>query len=168
MSAVEGEKAASATVDQVDSFRLVVGIDGFRFEAEGRHELVMGAYAEVLTDLGTRLQDVRADTSDQTGDGGGGEATTTPLPVFLKTRDLDTNALKATAILVWAERYEGKRVLSPSEVEDHWRGTPYKLPGNLARDLGNAVVQGWVKQMGHGEYAPTGFGAEEIDRRRLE
>lgn len=156
----------SSTANQL---HMEIRVGGFQFVGVGPRDAVFEAYERFKKDLdlfldrGNHERPVSDVTLDTTGTAPTDEAV--PLPVFLKERNLDTNALKAAAILVWADRYQGRTKLSPSEVEDYWKRTPFRLPGNMARDLATAATQGWVRQEGHGEYSPTGYGAREIDAR---
>lgn len=155
-------------------FRLEVRLGDFGFGASGEHDLVLAAYERAREDLASGLleaphgQSGDAPFQDRDDDRESPGAEFLPLPVYMKRRDLETNALKAAAIVAWAQRYESRESLTPSDVEAYWRKTPYRLPANVARDLGTAATQGWVRQEGHGEYSATGYGSTELDGRIVE
>lgn len=96
------------------------------------------------------------------------DESTEPLPIFLAKHALKTNPEKALAVVQWAVRTGGKDSLSPAEVEDYWRKTAMKLPGNTGRDLGSAVKKGWLVQPEDGRYAATGFGESHLVATRTE
>jgi hypothetical protein len=84
------------------------------------------------------------------------------LPVFLKDRTLEGNIEIATAIVAWAQKNDEKtQGLKPAEVATYWRGTNVKEPGNLRRDLRNAVKAGLLHSSS-GQYTVTGFGKKTI------
>jgi hypothetical protein len=85
-----------------------------------------------------------------------------PLPVFLDGRKLKNNQEFAAAIVAWAQKYNGKASgIKPADIATYWRGTKQKEPGNLRRDLGDAVKAGLLHREG-GFYTVTGFGKTTI------
>jgi hypothetical protein len=86
-----------------------------------------------------------------------------PLPVFLDKRTLGDNAARATAIVAWAQKHDGKTGgLRPAEIAENWRSTKMREPGrNLSRDVQKAVKRGMLVREG-GSYKVTGFGEGQI------
>lgn len=84
------------------------------------------------------------------------------LPVFLKGRSLKGNHEIATAIVAWAQKYDGKTAgVKSAEIATYWRGTNEKEPGNLGRDLSKAIKAGLLHRE-NGRYTVTGFGKKTI------
>jgi hypothetical protein len=85
-----------------------------------------------------------------------------PLPVFLKSKKLKGNVETATAIAAWAQKHDGKTEgVRNGEIAAYWRTTNLREPGNLGRDLGNAIKAGLLHREA-GRYTVTGFGKESI------
>jgi hypothetical protein len=156
-------------MDTSNRLEISIGLGPATFSAAGEASVVMDAL-EKFTSLaqGAEL------TLDEPEAAGGSEgepaapvkpATTQEkqvLPEFLSGRSLKGNAEVATAIVAWAQKYDGKPMgLRRSEIAGNWRNTRVKEPGNLGRDLGTAIKAGLLHREG-GQYTVTGFGKTTI------
>jgi hypothetical protein len=146
-----------------------IAIGSASFSASGKASTVMdalGRFAELVNsrnDSGDLLDDQGGEEGDPPAKvEPAKEGRKEPLPVFLKACKTSGNAQIATAIVAWAQKFERKDSgLKAGEVADRWRQTKLKEPGNLGRDLGNAIKAGLLHRDG-GYYTVTGFGLETI------
>jgi hypothetical protein len=165
--------------DQPDQLELSVTIGGASFTGAGAAEQVMGAlerFSELVAEHGvtsphqpstsetfdasapTVTEEVPEAAATQPQDS---PASKVPLPKFLERDSIKSNPAIATAIVVWAADHDGKSSLSSSEIESRWKGTKLKVPGNIRRDIGVAVKNGWLIREGR-TLSATGYGREAI------
>lgn len=151
---------------------LSITVGDATFQASGPADLVMQALAEFdKLAASSRHRGAGADpTSKGTGGrraGGpsGGEAPTgdkVPFGVFMKRKFPNQHAM-AAAIFTWAKRYDDRKTLKPGEMETYWKKVA-KKPGNTTQVCLNAEKQGWLENVGGGQYAVTGHGEKMVDK----
>jgi hypothetical protein len=163
MSGAAHSEAARGT----QSLRFEVSFDEMSFVADGDRDSVFTAWKEFLQNvaahrgtkplpnssapLGATTHIPRSTPPTQ-----GGEE---PLNLFLeRAGKTDSNPQIGTAIVLWAKRCRSLEELEPNQVKDFWRDTKKKVPGNVPRELGKAVKEGWLSRAGVGRYRITGHG----------
>ena len=153
--------------EETEHLDLSVTLGGASFTGAGPAERVMAAL-EKFSELVANVDlDLAAESTAEEGEpaaevkpAAAGEKE--PLPVFLRSKKLKGNVETAAAIVAWAQKHDGKtQGVRSGEIATYWRGTSVKEPGNLGRDLGNAIKAGLLHREG-GRYTVTGFGKESI------
>jgi hypothetical protein len=139
---------------EASELEISITLGAASFTASGRAEQVMVAldrFTELLASADLEIAEPAA------GEEGEPAATVKPakagekepLPIFLRARTIKGNMEAAAAIVAWAQKHEGKtQGLRSSEIATYWRGTNLKEPGNIGRDLGNAVKDASMKSTG--------------------
>lgn len=88
-----------------------------------------------------------------------------PLKPFYEQKKPKNNAEAVAVFTVWAKKKNGTDTFTPESINDLWRTTSRKTPGNnLNRDITNAAKEGWLDAAGKGQFKVTGFGEEFVDR----
>jgi hypothetical protein len=155
-------------VDPPEHLNISVSVGTASFSGEGPADRVMAAL-EKFTDL-IATADLDSAPEFPADEEGAPPAAVKPaktgekepLPVFLKSKTLSGNIEVATAIVAWAQKHDGKSDgIKTGEIATYWRGTKLKEPGNLTRDLGNAIKAGMLHRES-GRYTVTGFGKTSI------
>jgi hypothetical protein len=160
--------------DHSDHLNLSITIGGSSFSGAGPADQVTAAmdkFTDLLAAQGSEppprppATDEKDETSDPPGDkpappAGVGEKV--PFGVFMKRKFPNQHAT-AAAIFTWAKRYDGKESMKPGEMETYWKKV-LKKPGNPTAVCQNAEKQGWLENVGGGQYAITGHGEKSVDR----
>ena len=148
-------------------FHFEVSFDGPSFSAAGDADFVFKAWGDFLEKVVAGNHDKpkqpNSDHSNGHREAPARDETREPLSVFLdRTGKTDSNPKIATAIVLWTKQHEQKEEIGPNEVKELWRRTKCKVPGNVPRELGKAVKEGWLDRVGEGRYRMTGHGEEFI------
>jgi hypothetical protein len=156
---------------------LAVSVGSCSFSATGDKATVLGAYEEFKKDFGSQL--FAAGAMLRQDPGGGGKpaeglekresvhTTTLPLKPYLARLDMRGNKEKATALIAWAGESGSQTSLTVSEIDGLWKRSPFKTPGNLARDVRSAEAEGWLDSEGTSgssevRYSINGYGEEIV------
>jgi hypothetical protein len=147
-------------------FQFSASFDGLSFSASGDKTSVFKAWNEFLENAVSHERPktttpVASNATDKQPEKR--SAGVEPLSVFLeRAGKTDSNPKIATAIVLWSRRHEQRQEIGPNDVKELWRKTKYKVPGNVPRELANAVKEGWLDRAGGGKYQITGHGEEFI------
>jgi hypothetical protein len=154
--------------DEQEHLDLSVTLRGASFTGAGPADRVMAALEKFSELVASASLDVVDESSEEPEGEPAAEVKPAaadekePLPVFLKSKTLKGNVEAAAAIVAWAQKHDGKtQGVKSAEIAAYWRGTSLKEPGNLGRDLGNAIKAGLLHREG-GRYTVTGFGKTSI------
>lgn len=159
------------------ALRLEVAFGDARFSAYGHEEVVLRAYNEFTERLASaRPRAAMPGTHSPAVTGEGGAAAhladsegSEPLALFLnKRKHLKSNPQVATGIVTWAKRHQGLKSISVDQLKNLWRNSSRKMPGNLSRDLSQAVRSGWIERLPDGTYATNSYGEQFVDQQTNE
>jgi hypothetical protein len=149
--------------EQSGMLELSITVGGSSFSASGETSVVLDAYAdfkEFVRSVSTAPAPEPLPASEevvQADEGSAPEAsgpqaikapTSLPLKPYLDRLKLRGNKEKATAIIAWSGESGEKASLTVEEVEKLWKNTSFKVPKNLARDIGKAESEGWLDSQG--------------------
>jgi hypothetical protein len=84
-----------------------------------------------------------------------------PLAGFMK-HSWDSQPARATAIITWAKRFDGKSSLKPGEMATYWKKSGPKKPANPSQVCIDAEKKGWIESVG-GNYSVVGHGEQMVD-----
>jgi hypothetical protein len=167
MNGIAPSEPARAT----QSLRFEVSFDELSFIADGDRDSVFTAWKEFLQHvaanrstkpLASSSASLKA-TTQTPASTTSAQSDEEPLNLFLeRTGRTDSNPQIGTAIVLWAKRCRGLEELEPNQVKEFWRNTKHKVPGNVPRELGTAVKEGWLSRAGAGRYRITGHGESFI------
>lgn len=95
--------------------------------------------------------------------------TSLPLKPYIERLKLPGNKEKATAVIAWSAESGGEQALNVAELKKLWKKLPFKVPANLARDLGKAESEGWLEREGRAgspdaRYTITGYGEDAVSQ----
>jgi len=86
-----------------------------------------------------------------------------PFAVFMK-HTWESQPARATAVLTWAKRYDGKESLKPAEMATYWKKSGARKPANPSQVCSIAEQKGWLEKQADGSYAVVGHGEEMVDQ----
>lgn len=86
-----------------------------------------------------------------------------PFAIYMKA-GWESQPARATAIITWAKRYDGRPSLRPSEMAKYWKKSGSKKPGNPGQACITAEQKGWLEKESGGSYAVVGHGEEMVDQ----
>lgn len=152
-----------------------ISLGSASFSASGATEDVLGLY-EDFKDLAkaktsTTASKSKTDLSRRAADGDSRSAvktsTSLPLKPYVARLNLSGNKEKATAIIAWSAESGHEPALNIGDLKKLWKKTPFKMPANVARDLGKAEVEGWLEREGkagspEAKYSITGYGEDAV------
>jgi hypothetical protein len=162
--------APSESAPSTQSLRFEVSFDELSFIADGDRDSVFAAWKEFLQHVAANRRakplasSALLKTTTQTpASTPSGQSDEEPLNLFLERAGrTDSNPQIGAAIVLWAKRWRGLEELEPNQVKEFWRNTKHKVPGNVPRELGTAVKEGWLSRAGTGRYRITGHGESFI------
>jgi hypothetical protein len=149
------------------NFRLEVSFGDASFVCEGQPKQVMDAYSVFREDAlapsasTTRTQpEAKQKTESTRVKGSDGQRS--PLPMFLKAHPPKTNDQAVAVLAAWATEHDGATEITTKLVEELWRKSGRKKAGNLGRDIGNAVKQGWLDEVSRGKWTMPDYGLNYV------
>jgi hypothetical protein len=162
--------APTEPLQATQSLRFEVSFDDLSFIADGDRDSVFTAWKEFLQHIAANRRtkllaspSTSLKATTQTPASTPSQSDEEPLNLFLeRTGRTVSNPQIGTAIVLWAKRWRGLEELEPNQVKDFWRNTKHKVPGNVPRELGTAVKEGWLSRAGAGRYRITGHGESFI------
>lgn len=157
----------STEKQQKADFELAVSLDGASFSARGSQSVVLDAYTDFKELIKGSAPPAGASKpvkpASSTPARLMSNKNTLPLKPFLAKLKVKSNKEKVAAILAWCAESGEESAQTPGGIKALWKKTPYKMPGNLTRDIAAAETEGWLHREGksgsaNATYSINGYG----------